>query len=54
MVITKVQQHFLRGATACISQQLFIYMLKCRGGARDFEKGGRSMSATMVDRRRKF
>ena len=25
-----------------------------RGGSRDFEKGWRSISATMVDRRRKF
>ena len=25
-----------------------------RGGSRDFEKGGRSMSVTMVGRRRKF
>ena len=28
--------------------------LAFRGGSRDFENGGRSMSATMVGRRRKF
>ena len=32
----------------------FKNLLLTRGGSRDFEKGGRSMSATMVGQRKTF